>query len=776
MQPFELTGIEVTYPGRAVPALAVAHARIPATGVTAVSGPSGCGKSTLLGAVAGLVPTAGTITAAGEPIGGRAWQAEVAWLPQQPHFVEGTIADNLRLARPDASEAELWRALREVALEVRVETLPQGLDTPLGEDGVSLSAGERARLALARVVLADRPWVLLDEPTAHLDDLTERIIVETVIALGRRSAVVVVAHKAAMIAAADHLIELVAPDRDRADLPVVATPRNEDRPITRAAPPPLPDAIEPPTGSRGLAVSTVVGALASASGVALTATAGWLIVQASTRPAVLTLLVAIVGVRTFGLARPVLRYVERLRSHDTALRLLARRRVEVYDALVPLVPARLGRRRGDLLSAVVDDVDAVVDRELRVRMPVRQLALVALLTVLVAASIHPLAGLVVAGFLALAGPGAYFLARHGAQRAEHTLVELRARLSAQVVEAFQVGDELRMWQAVDRTADRIAAVSARMGRSSVAETTWLAAGRALVLGLTGVAVAGVATITSAAVADGALSGPMMALLVLLPLAVAEVVAPVADAGALSVRCRAAESRLHRLARTAPAVRETVATAAAGSAEVDVRHARTSWERGAPLTPPVDLRLQPGGRVAVVGASGSGKSTLAALLVRFLDPVEGSVRLGGQRLHDLPLDDVRRLTGLVDDHPHVFSTTLVENVRLARPTATDVEVEVALRRARLGRWLDSLPDGLHTWLGDGHAAVSGGERARIGIARSLLADQPVLVLDEPAAHLDHATATELAGEVLGGTRDRSVVWITHGTAGLDLVDDVLDLTS
>jgi ATP-binding cassette, subfamily C, bacterial CydCD len=222
------------------------------------------------------------------------------------------------------------------------------------------------------------------------------------------------------------------------------------------------------------------------------------------------------------------------------------------------------------------------------------------------------------------------------------------------------------------------------------------------------------------------------------------------------------------------VRETVAPMRPAGTELAVLDARARWERRGPLTPPVHLLLARGDRVAVVGPSGSGKSTLAALLLRFLDPAEGEVRLGGRRIKDLPLDDVRRLTGLVDDHPHVFGTTVVENIRLARPDATDAQVESALRRARLGPWLDTLPDGLHTWLGDGHAAVSGGERARIGIARSLLADQPVLVLDEPAAHLDHATATDLAREVLTGPRDRTVLWITHGTAGLDLVDRVVDL--
>jgi ATP-binding cassette subfamily C protein CydCD len=155
-------------------------------------------------------------------------------------------------------------------------------------------------------------------------------------------------------------------------------------------------------------------------------------------------------------------------------------------------------------------------------------------------------------------------------------------------------------------------------------------------------------------------------------------------------------------------------------------------------------------------------------------VSGHVRLGGSDLRDLPLDQVRRVVGLVDDDPHVFASTLVENVRLARPEATDHEAESALRDARLGAWLDGLPDGLHTWLGDGHQQISGGERARLALARSLLAEQPVLVLDEPTAHLDHATATELATELLTGPRRHTIVWITHDRVGLDLVDDVVVL--
>ncbi|HEX5087635.1 MAG TPA: thiol reductant ABC exporter subunit CydC, partial [Nocardioides sp.] len=738
-----------------------------ARGVTVVTGPSGCGKSTLLDALAGLLPlSAGTVTADGAPVGGPEWQRQVAWLPQRPQFVAGTIADNLRLGRPEATTAAVWRALRLVALEERVRALSHGLDTTLGEDGTTLSAGERARLALARVVVADRPWVLLDEPTAHLDDLTEQVITDALVELGRRGAVVVVAHRPALVDVADHRLELPAPPAPDPELPI---------PLARATaevePVPAADVVLP---RARFAVGTLLSALASACGVALTATAGWLIVQASTHPAVLTMLVAIVGVRTFGLGRPVLRYAERVRSHDAALRLLARRRVEVYDAIVPLTPGRLGRRRGDLLTAVVDDVDGVVDRELRVRMPWRSAAIVGALVAAVAALVHPQVAPVIAAGALAGGAGAWWLARLGARSAEQRTVSARAALSARVVEVAQLARELRMWQAADRVVGEVARCSDRLGAAATRAAAGASAARAWVLAVAGATMALVAAVAAPAVADGTLSGPMMALLVLTPLALAEVAAPLAESGALSVRTDAAAARLATLEHTAPAVRDTVAAPAPTTHDVLVDRVRGQWGQDAPVTTECSLTLAPGERVGMVGPSGSGKSTVAALLVRFLDPVSGVVRHGEVDLRDLALDDVRRLTGYVDDDPHVFATTLAENVRLARPGAGDQEVATALARAGLGGWVAALPDGLDTWLGDGHAGLSGGERARLAIARSILADQPVLVLDEPTAHLDHATATQLAHQLLEDRGTRAVLWITHSDVGLDLVDRVIDL--
>ena len=189
-----------------------------------------------------------------------------------------------------------------------------------------------------------------------------------------------------------------------------------------------------------------------------------------------------------------------------------------------------------------------------------------------------------------------------------------------------------------------------------------------------------------------------------------------------------------------------------------------------------LAVRPGEHLGVTGPSGSGKSTLAATLVRFIDPVTGEVLLGGTDLRRLALDDVRARVGLVDDDPHVFASTVAENVRLARPDASDDEVRAALDRARLGPWVDDLPRGIHTHVGAGRREVSGGERARLALARAVLADPPVLVLDEPTAHLDGATARAVAAELLGSADrvGRSIVWITHGTVGLDAMDRVVRL--
>jgi ATP-binding cassette subfamily C protein CydCD len=785
--PIHLRDLVVSYPGSTGPALVLPEATVPAPGLTAIVGPSGCGKSTLVQALLGERPAdAGAITLAGEPVEIAAWRRLVAQVPQTPWLTTGTVADNLRIGRPGAEARDLWGSLATVGLQDVVADLPQGLDTTLGEDGAGLSAGQRARLALARVVLADRPYVVLDEPTAHLDAESERVMLATLTRMAQHATVIVVAHRPAVVRAADHLIMLTAPEVEpepevepAAEVAPVDAPAPEVEPVEPAEP--VEIGVSADTARRRLALATSLATAASLSGVALTATAGWLIAKSAQHPPVLLLMVAIVGVRTFGLARPALRYAERLVSHDVALRMLADTRARVYDVLVPLSPARLGRHRGDLLAAVVDDVDAQLDEQLRVRQPVLAALGTAVVGTVVAALVHPVAALPIA-LLAFGGGGAALLiAWAGSRRAEAAFVAERAALSDEVVATLQSARQLVLWGADEAAVERAGRIGVRLAAAGQATATALASARALLLSLTGLAVVGVVWLTAPGLADHAVSGPMTAMLVLVPLALYDVLATLPDAGSMAVRTRAARSRLAALEDLTPAVTEPAEPLSLGGpCDVRLENVSVGWTER-PVLSGLDLHVSPGQALGIVGPSGCGKSTIAAMLVRHLAAQQGTYLLDGLDTADLGSAEVRRHVGLVDDDPYVFASSVRENLRLASPGADDTTLADVLRTAGLGAWYAALPAGLDTLLGDGATGVSGGERARIGIARALLADPEVLVLDEPTAHLDTATARAVTDTVLaaraghgGAAAVRSLVWITHEDVGLAEMDHVLTL--
>mgnify|MGYP003374205700 CR=1 FL=1 len=534
--------------------------------------------------------------------------------------------------------------------------------------------------------------------------------------------------------------------------------------------------------------SGLIGGLATTSGVALTATSGWLIVQASTMPAILTLLVAIVCVRTFGIARPVLRYVERVHSHDAALASLAERRVRMYDALVPLTPARLGRRsRSDVLTSAVRDLDDVVDAQVRVVVPLIAALTAAGVAIVATAVLLPAAGLVVAGVVASMVVSAAL-----ALRAESSsqVAGLEARAAASRVGALVTSNATDL-QAIDAEADALRWLAA--AHSGVRRTAGTA-GRIRGLGLawqqltTAASTAGMALVVAPAVGT-TVSGPVAALLILTPLALADATTTIPDAIGAWARARAADGRLSELLSQEPAVKDaTGATSRDDGAATDdggppaslggsVRGDQlvTRWHPSRPALPAVTFDLAAGQHLAITGANGSGKSTLLAALGRHIDPEDGTYLLGGTDVLDMPLVTSRGAIALVDDEPHLFSSTLRENLRLARPAATDEEIEAALADAGLQVWLAGLPERLDTWLGSGGRGVSGGERARIALARALLSGRPLLLLDEPVAHLDHATAVAVIADLTRTSTDRTVVMVSHRSDGLDGFDRVVDMT-
>ena len=514
------------------------------------------------------------------------------------------------------------------------------------------------------------------------------------------------------------------------------------------------------------------GGLALTSGVALTATSGWLIVRASERPVILTLLTAIVGVRAFGMARPFFRHLERLRSHDSALGDLASARTSVYAALVPLTPARLGRRsRSAVLTGVVDDLTDVVEAHVRVRVPVLSAVVAAAFTTLLTGALVPAGAVVVLGWLLLVvavGGLGLRLERAaqpvlGAARAEvGRAAELVARHTSELRAIGAEGDVLTR---LDRAHDDLGRALRRQSR-----------GRALVTG--GVLVlTGLATLAMARVAvDADVSPGVMALLVVVPAALADALLPLADAVRARARAEQSGSRVTALLDQEPAV------AATGTGQPDPRtpHLRLTgvgagWVDGRTDVSGVDLDLPPGRRVGITGANGAGKSTTLAVLARALDPQSGRYLVDGRDVRELSLDGVRDLVAVVDDEPHVFAADLRANLLLAQPEATADDLVDALRVAGLGGWFDALPDGLATVLGDRGRGVSGGERARLALARAVLSRRPVVLLDEPVAHLDHPTATGVMRDVSRALAGRTVVVVSHRHEGLESLDEILDLT-
>ncbi|WP_045696958.1 thiol reductant ABC exporter subunit CydD [Streptomyces rubellomurinus] len=783
-------GLVVRHPGRTEPALDGASLTLRPGATTALTGPSGAGKSTLLAVLLGLTAAdAGTVRITGADgrthdlaeLDPASWRRQIAWVPQHPHLFAGTVADNLRLLRPEASDEQLWTALRAAhALDFVTD-----LDARLGEDGAGLSAGQRQRLALARVLLADdRPLVLLDEPTAHLDGASEAAVVEAVRALAEDPArtVLVVAHRPALLAVADERVRLAGPAAAEAP-PAARVLAHGGRPT---AAPAVPEESAEETGATPrFALSVLLGALALGSAVALMATSGYLISRASQMPPVLYLMMAVTSVRAFGIGRSVFRYAERLVSHDAVLRTLGTLRAAVYRRLTVLAPAGLPAfRRGDLLSRLVADVDAVQDHHLRWRLPAAVAGVVGLASAVALGAFLPAAGLVLGLGLLLAGVLVPALAARWSAGAERRQAPVRGRLAAGVVDVFTGTAELTVAGALPRRLAAARSADAALTGLAARSAATTALGTGLIALLTGLTVTAAAAVGVQGVRDGALAPVCLALVVLTPLAAFEAVTGMPLAVQARQRGRAARARLDEVLSAPEPVVEPVDAAALPAQPLPVavrgltvRHPGQAVDA---LTG-IDLDLAPGRRIAVVGPSGSGKTTLAQALLRFLEPGAGSVTFAAGRpqavdSRALAGEDVRRVIGLCAQDAHVFDSSLRENLRLARPDADEEQLRAALAAARLLDWTDRLPAGLDTMVGEHGARLSGGQRQRLALARALLADFPVLVLDEPAEHLDLPTADALTTDLLAATAGRTTVLITHRLAGLDdgTVDEVLVL--
>lgn len=531
--------------------------------------------------------------------------------------------------------------------------------------------------------------------------------------------------------------------------------------------------------SWALTISTSLGILASGSAIALLATSAWLITAASEQPLFMYLGVAIVSVRMFAVGRSAFRYLERLHSHDSTFRMLSRLRVETYEELIPLAPAGLQRRgKGELLNAVVRDIDELQNLPLRVIQPLLTAGVLGIASVIFLAVLAPLAGVALLALLLLAVIVSYALTRILSRTSDQQLSPLRAKLvhqllelidNADVVQVFGIRGALEARFMQTDTALRDVERRTALVQSVLSSGIGFASGLASFFGL----------LAAAPLLGAELNGPFFTVVVLTPIAVFEVFSTVPQIFASWQRVASSAEGLETLIPQQlpaeipqhPAQGEEVVSQAAhlnAAVEevtedeplIELQNLSARWPESSAGVYGIDCTIRRGETLLIQGGSGSGKTTLAQVLVGFLS-YQGSYRIAGQEVRDIHPDALRTVVGLVEQQAFIFNNTLRHNIDFANDTASDEELWDALERVDLAVWARER-DGLETWLGETGSQISGGQAQRIALARALLAGSPILVLDEPTAHVQpelHQQVIESMVKAASGP-ERTVILISH----------------
>ncbi len=528
-----------------------------------------------------------------------------------------------------------------------------------------------------------------------------------------------------------------------------------------------------------LILAAAAGAAATACAVALLATSGFMLARASQHPSIVAISAAVVAVRGFSVGRGVFRYSERLGTHDVAFRVLADVRVAIYRRLERLAPAGLpALRSGDLLARLISDVDASQDLFVRGVAPPLAAAMVGAGAVVACLVILVPAGALLAAALLVGGVAVPLTAAGADRRARRRTGPARGELAAAVANLLSGSADVLAYGAAETGLGRVAATDAELTALSRKSAVASGLGTGLTSITSGLAVWGVLVLGVAAVGSGAFSRVPLAVLTLTALASFEAVTALPAAALQLGHAHTSARRICAVLDTADPVAEPPAAVLAiptPPISVSLRDARVRYRPGDRLAlDGLDLDLEPGRRVALVGPSGAGKSTVAAVLLRFCDLSSGRATMCGRDLADYAADDVRKLIGGCTEDPHVFDTSIGDNLRLAKPDATHDQLAEAAARARLLPWISAQPEGWQTPVGAHGAAISGGERQRLALARALLADPALLILDEPTASLDPPTRRALMADLLAVTTGHTMLLITHELEGLDQVDEIVVL--
>jgi ATP-binding cassette subfamily C protein CydCD len=815
--------ISYTYPNETTPTLENINLRIKAGQHIALVGASGAGKSTLVNLLLGFTqPSSGKITTHQLPntrFLSPPSLSSITWVPQKPYLFHDTLAANIRLGKPDATDEEMIEAAKAAHLHEFIETLPEKYETIIGEGGARLSGGQAQRLALARAFLKDAPILILDEPTSSLDPETETLLEGSTRRLMQGRTVITIAHRLNTIFRADEIIvleegriiesgthrDLLATngmyaqmvktyEATRAEVksekvkigevesgvfnPQISNPQSlisPQLPITNHSSI-LLRLLSFLNGSwNWVGLSILLSTLTIGSSVALIGTSAWLISTAALHPSVAELGVSVVGVRFFGISRGVFRYLERLVSHNITFRLLARLRVWFYEKLEPLAPARLmDYKSGDLLARVIGDVETLENFYVRVISPSLTAILIGLGVSLFFASFHPPIALVLLSLFLILGLILPLLTQFVSRTPGQKLIAQRGDIQSQFVDgiqgiadllAFERGDDrLKQISSTDKAYGSSQKQMARIsGLHSALSTFFANLGLWLVL-----------LIVIPQVTAGNIQGVMLGTFALMTLASFEAVMPLPLAAQMWNVSRAAAKRLFDVVDAEPTVKDdTHSKREIRPSNIEFSNVSFAYpSQSVPALQDISFTLHAGKSIAIVGPSGAGKSTLANLLLRFWDYEVGEIALGGTSLKALNPDEVRKRFALVSQNSYFFNTSIRENLRLARRGASQEETESAARAAQLHEFIESLPRGYDTLIGEQGLRLSGGERQRLAIARALLKDAPILIFDEPTANLDLQTEKQVLDTLFETMQNKTALLITHRLVGLEHMDEIL----